>query len=242
MITLPECRNVEDGWIRGRVPREGYQRGWGLQHGGLSDAIDVDPLFQAASAASEGLSIVDHQRRKNIFLIITQFLGRLASQDIIEFGAYKGGNALFMAYLLQEMYPKACVYALDTFEGMPDVSGVDLHAKGDFRDNSPQIIEDAMKRQRLGNIRIVQGLFEDTFPSIAQNRPAFALAHIDCDIYSAVKYSQDAVRPFMTPGGYIIYDDANTSSCIGAIQAVEEMIRERDAASEQIWPHWVFRT
>ena len=45
----------------------------------------------------------------------------------------------------------------------------------------------------------------------------------------------------MTSGGYVAYDDADVSSCIGATQAVEELIIERRIHCEQIWPHFVFR-
>ena len=71
--------------------------------------------------------------------------------------------------------------------------------------------------------------------------PRFALAHIDCDIYSGVKYAQDAVWPFMAKGGYVVYDDADAPSCIGATEAVEQLVMERRLHSEQVWPHWVFR-
>ena len=69
----------------------------------------------------------------------------------------------------------------------------------------------------------------------------FGLAHIDCDIYSAVKYCQDTMWDQMCKGGYLVYDDALVSSCIGATQAVEELIMERRVHCEQIWPHAVFR-
>ena len=69
-----------------------------------------------------------------------------------------------------------------------------------------------------------------------------ALAHIDCDIYSAVAYSYDVVKPRMAAGGYIALDDACFSSCLGATEAVEELLIRRDGLhSEQIYPHFVFR-
>jgi hypothetical protein len=47
----------------------------------------------------------------------------------------------------------------------------------------------------------------------------------------------------MVDGGYIIFDDATTSTCIGATEVVEDLIIRRDGLnSEQAWPHFVFRT
>lgn len=44
------------------------------------------------------------------------------------------------------------------------------------------------------------------------------------------------------PKGYYVFDDAVSSSCIGAAEAVEEVvIREDGLLSEQIYPHRVFR-
>ncbi len=69
-----------------------------------------------------------------------------------------------------------------------------------------------------------------------------ALAHIDCDILPSVRYSYEAVRPHMVEGGYLVFDDATMSSCIGATEAVEDLLIRRDGLnSEQIHPHFVFR-
>jgi hypothetical protein len=46
----------------------------------------------------------------------------------------------------------------------------------------------------------------------------------------------------MVPGGYMVFDDATVSSCLGATEAVESLLIRRDGlSSEQIWPHFVFR-
>lgn len=174
----------------------------------------------------------------NIYLLLTKYLPRLAVRNVIEFGAYKGGNALFMAIVLREIDPTATVFALDTYGGMPETDkSRDAHSMGDFRDADLDALMAAKTKLGLDNLVPVKGLFQDTFPTLPGE---FGLAHIDCDIYSAVKYAQDAVRPRMTPGGYIVYDDAEVSSCLGATEAVEELIQSGHH-SEQIWPHFVFR-
>ena len=46
----------------------------------------------------------------------------------------------------------------------------------------------------------------------------------------------------MVPGGYLAFDDATVSSCLGATEAVESLLIRRDGLNaEQIWPHFVFR-
>jgi hypothetical protein len=133
-------------------------------------------------------------KRMDLFLILTRFLGRLGCQDIIEFGSYRGGNALFMAWILRELYPQAKVYACDTYAGMPQTDLTrDAHYAGDFADTSQADLEARRDALGLTNLIVVRGRFEETFPAIAASGAKFALAHIDCDIYSAVKYAQEEV-------------------------------------------------
>jgi predicted O-methyltransferase YrrM len=189
-----------------------------------------------------GRSVLVEENRMNIFMIIKFFLGRLRSQNIVEFGAYKGGNALFMASCLADLYPHARVMALDTFSGMPPSDpSLDLHRQGDFADANIEDLRRATMRAGIRNLEFGVGLSAETFPNVAKEVGHFGLAHIDCDIYTAVRYCQEAVTPFMVPGAYIVYDDACVSSCIGATQAVEEYIMQDRRHSEQIWPHFVFR-
>lgn len=230
----------------GRVIHDGYQRGWGIQFGALRAAVNRDPLFRAARSIArehkQTRSNVSADRLMNLFLIIRFFLKDLPKQDIVEFGSYRGGSALFMAYLLSRLYPGARVTALDTFEGMPAVdSKYDLHKAGDFRETNLAVIRARAAELELTNVSFVPGLIEDTAPSVYEHSGPFGLAHIDVDIYSAVKFAQDTVFDHIIFGGYVVYDDATDSSCIGATKAVEELIADKRLHSEQVWPHFVFR-
>jgi predicted O-methyltransferase YrrM len=241
-LSLPEFPNRVSEFVNGRNPYEGYQRGWGLQFGDLRENILTDPLYQRASQLAHGRSVVAEDRRMNMFLIIRFYLERLACRDIIEFGSWRGGNALFMAACLKELHPGALVYALDTFEGMPETDPViDLHREGDFADANFPELEAVAREHGLDNLRFVKGRFEDTAMAVYEAAGGFGLAHIDCDIYSAVKFAQDTVLTHMCRGGYLVYDDACVSSCLGATQAVEEFVMTQRIHSEQIWPQFVFR-
>lgn len=241
-MVLPEFKTRKNVFENGRNIYEGYQRGWGLQFGDLREKVLNDELYQKACELIAGRSIVTEENRMNLFLIIKYFFPSLSSQNIIEFGSYRGGSAIFMAYLLRELYPEAKLYALDTFEGMPETDAkVDLHDAGDFDDVDVEEISGYAKSLGLSNIVFVKGFFEDTLPAILDEGTEFGLAHVDCDIYSGVAYSQDAIYPRLCDRGYLVYDDACVSSCIGATQAVEEFMIERRQHSEQIWPHFVLR-
>ena len=103
-------------------------------------------------------------------------------------------------------------------------------------------LHSAAARHGLDNLEFVQGLFDDTAPAHLAAHGPIALAHIDSDIYSAIASAYEAVKRHMVRGGYYVFDDATAPSCIGATEAVEELVVRRDMLhSEQIFPQFVFR-
>ncbi len=241
---LPEFSNRSSHIRDGRNPYEGYQRGCALQNRplGVAEKIQQDPLYVDAMALSHSHSVVSDINSMNIFLIIKFFFQRLPEKHIIEFGAYKGGNAIFMAYCLKVLYPGYKVFALDTFEGMPPTDpDLDLHSENDFSDVNFLGLQKFLEENDLDNLVLVRGPFQETADSVYRQKLKFGLGHIDCDIYSAVKFAQGSVWPHLCDGGYLVYDDACTLACLGATQAVEEFIIDKKIHSEQIWPHFVFR-
>lgn len=240
---LPDFTNLAKGLRKGRNVYEGYQRGWGLQFGGLREAIVADPLYQEAIGLATGRTIMMEHNRMNIFLIMRFFLQDMERGHVVEFGSYLGGNAIFMAHVAKKLYPGMKVFALDTFEGMPDTDkAVDAHNAGDFSDVNLDELREYAAKIGLDNLEFVKGYFDDTAPTILKQARKVSLAHIDCDILPSVRSSYELVKPYMAEGGYIVLDDATMSSCIGATEAVEDLLIRRDGLnSEQIYPHFVFR-
>jgi hypothetical protein len=244
MNYLPEV-SVKKELRNGRSLHDGYQRGWGMQFSDLRAKVLDDPLYQEALLCAGGRSVMAELNRMNIFLILKYYISSLVGEigNIIEFGSYKGGNALFMAYVVKNLYPEVKVFALDTYEGMPKTDKeLDLHSEGDFSGVDLDELARIAKANNLDNLYFVKGLFEDTASNIVVNNGLFSLAHIDCDIAGAVKYSYEIVKDSMQKGGYLIFDDATVSSCLGATEVVEEVLIKRDNKNcEQIFPHYVFR-
>jgi hypothetical protein len=228
---------------RGRNIQAGYQRGWGLQFGDLIGQIHRDSLYTKAMRLARNRTVVSEQNRMNLYLVIRFGFEGLAPGHIVEFGAYRGGNALFMAAVCKELHPGTKVYAFDTFDGMPATDpNRDAHRAGDFKDSGYNDLIKVIEKEKLDNIVLVRGLFEETAPTALKDIRNVRLNHIDCDIYSAVKYSYDVSRDYMVGGGYWIFDDALYSSCIGAMEAVEETLIQRDGRfAEQVYPHLVYR-
>jgi predicted O-methyltransferase YrrM len=242
-LRLPAISSPPQGIIRGRSVHDGYVRGWGLQFDGLADRVRADGHFAECSRLAAGRAVLHELSRINLYLIIREYLPRLKPGSIVEFGSYKGGTALFMAAVAQDFLPNTRVYALDTFQGMPEGDpAIDMHGAGQFSDVDLSELRDYAREAGLNNIQFVEGRFEHSFVPNEDAIGPIALSHIDCDIRSAVAYSYEMSRSRMVPGGYIIFDDSLTASCLGATEVVEEIVIQRDKLfSEQVFPHHVFR-
>jgi len=239
---LPEP-SVENCVRKGRNLYEGYQRGIGLAFSNLGTRIAADPDFHRARALAGSRTIVDEAKLANIFLLIKFFLPRLPFGHIVEFGSYRGGSAIFMASLAQKFLPGVEVFGFDTFAGMPATDrAVDAHRAGGFSDVDLTELHRYVEWAGVRNVTFVKGYFEETAAAVLKQQHSVAFCHIDCDIRSAVEYAYDIARPCMVPGGYWVFDDPLSADCLGAAEAVEDILIKRDGLnSEQVDPHYVFR-
>lgn len=240
---LKALLSIPPNYRNGRSIRDGHVRGTGLQFGNLKNLIANDPLYQEALSIAAGRTIQYEENRMNIFLLMKFFFGNLPSGHIVEFGSFRGGSAIFMAKVCSILHPGMNVYAFDTFAGMPQTdSNIDAHRAGDFKDVDFDELNEYINSLGLTNLKLIRGMFEDTAPTALATIDGIRMAHIDCDIRSAVAYSYSASLPKMVPGGYIVFDDAIFSSCLGATEVVEDLVIRRDGLnSEQVYPHFVFR-
>jgi hypothetical protein len=235
---------MERVFEHGRCLYDGYQRSTPMKYGSLGEEIWRDPAYRKAIKAAklpDVKSMVDETRFMNLFLLIKFFMRGLGSQNIIEFGAFRGGSAVFMATLLAEYYPAARIFSLDTFAGLPPLAaGVDKPPQ-DFLAVDLERTRKTARALGLKNLEFVQGLIEDTAPEACRSLGSIGLAHIDVVLYGPSVFAQDIAWEYMTPDGYIVQDDALEPTCPGATLAVENLIRERGLSIEQIWPQIVFR-
>lgn len=240
---IPEFPGVPSGLINGRSIADGYARGWGLQYGGLLKKVLGDPLYIEAMRLARGRTVQEESRRANLFLLLKFYVSKLPPGDIIEFGSFRGGSAIFMARVCAGLGLKSEVWALDTFTGMPTTDkNIDAHRAGDFQETEIEGLKAYSAKCGLHNLHWIPGLFEHTTKGVLDKSRKMVIAHIDCDIRSAVQFSYNAVKPHMVDGGYIVFDDATTSSCLGATEVVENEVIRRDLLNcEQISPHFVFR-
>jgi cephalosporin hydroxylase len=240
---LPEVA-IDAPSSSGRSLYDGYRRGVGLQFYGATQKILYDSDFREARELAGSRSILGESNLCNLFLIIKFYLPRLPVGHIVEFGSYRGGSAIFMAALARKFLPECKVLGFDTFAGMPATDQrVDHHRPGSFAD--VDLAELRSYAAMIGlddHLEFVQGNFADTAIPTMHNIGSVVLAHLDCDIRSAIQCAYDATKPYMVSGGYWILDDPLVSDCLGAAEAMEDLLIRRDGLnSEQVYPHYVFR-
>lgn len=229
--------------LGGRDIGAGHLRGWGLEFTPvIHDRLAEDPVFQAAIQASRDRgSLLTPHKLENLYLIIRY---AMSDGDIYEFGSFCGGSAVFMASILKSLEIPAKVFAFDTFEGMPKTDAVrDLHGQGDFAETGYSELLTYIEEQGLADhIETVKGEFNTTLPAILRRGGKVGLAHVDCDIYEPIKYVVRETIPSMSAAAHIVFDDPLHGSCLGAFDAVQEVvIRDLGLTAEQAYPHLVFR-
>jgi len=231
----------------GRDVRSGHLRGWALEYADIQKAlIGPDPHWiKASGLAKKRGTLMSEVKMANLFLVVKYALRGVEPLNIIEFGSYRGGGAVFFAALLEVLGRKGVVHALDTFGGMPATNpDMDLHGKGDFNDCDLPGLKDFLAAEGLAQRVVLQeGLFTDTLPGIEASGTRFALMHCDCDIYEGVLLSCERHVNFMLPEAFLVFDDPLHGSCLGAFAAIEEvLISAMGLRAEQVFPHLVYRS
>lgn len=143
--------------------------------------------------------------------------------ELWECGVYRGGTALLLRMLRDEIPIKKTIRLFDSFEGMPltDVDK-DVHKKGDFANTSLNSVQ-----QVVGVIGVDYhvGFIPDTFAGLNFERIAFA--HVDLDLHDAILESCRYIYPRLSKGGVIVFDDYGFPSCPGARIAVDNFFRDK---------------
>lgn len=141
--------------------------------------------------------------------------------DFWECGVYKGGTARLLAQVIEDAdaASKRRLHLFDSFQGMPATDeDRDLHRQGDFADTSLKGVQSAVGHDHLVDYH--EGFIPATFRGL--EKATIAFAHIDVDLYQAVKDCCEFVFPRLLVGGVMVFDDYGFPTCLGARHAVDE--------------------
>lgn len=139
-----------------------------------------------------------------------------------ECGVYKGGSSVLIA----NVSPERKHYALDTFEGFPDViSNADVLEKEEhFSDVSIAEIQKMFGDYK--NIVMLKGKFSESFEKMYDE--IFSFVYIDADLYVSTVECLNFFYPRLSKGGIMLFDDYLLPITAGVKKAVDEFFAAKD--------------
>jgi hypothetical protein len=135
--------------------------------------------------------------------------------DVLEAGVWRGGASILMeAVLAVHDATDRAVWVCDSFAGLPkpnpdrypadrgDLFWTQRHLAVSLEDVRGNFERYGMLRD---NVRFVEGLFQETLPSLPVER--LAVLRADADMYESTTTVLDHLYSKVSPGGFVIIDD-----------------------------------
>jgi predicted O-methyltransferase YrrM len=178
------------------------------------------PVFSeiAGRIISDRRTTMNYDRLYTLWQAVTA-----ASPDapIIEIGSWRGGSARFMAETLLAHDRTPRLYLCDTFAGHAETDAeIDTshHESGKFEDTSAEAV--AQYLAGYPAVELVVGDIAQTSGGLPDE--AYALVHLDVDVYPTTAYCLRHFAPRLAPGALMVIDDYATRTCPGVKQAADE--------------------
>ena len=137
--------------------------------------------------------------------------------DYLEFGVFRGGH-----FIATYLFAQKCglnsmrFHAFDSFEGLPEVSGLDKIAPKQFEQGEYacdlETFKSIIKKNgvSLDKVTITEGWFDKTLNDETKKKLAISKAAIiwlDCDFYESTVPVMNFITDFVQNGTIIIFDD-----------------------------------
>ncbi|HVH71034.1 MAG TPA: TylF/MycF/NovP-related O-methyltransferase [Candidatus Dormibacteraeota bacterium] len=173
-------------------------------------------------------TMVDADRIQNLARLAQRVEDEQIPGDVVECGVYKGGTAALLARTVTHSRLPRTLWLFDVFNGMPAATSDDgaeaTSWVGNLKSSAPRV-ERLLRRTGadLSRVRIVPGLFQETFPSV--HIPQIALLNLDADWYESVRLCLETFYDAVVPRGFISIDDYGAWP--GCRLAVDEFFRAR---------------
>jgi len=140
--------------------------------------------------------------------------------DYAEFGVFKGTTFGYAAKVFAALFPAMRFLAFDSFEGLPEPTGLDQAEDGfasgffagQFACSEQEFTANVLQASCLApeRLRTIKGWFDKTLvPQTAQNLGLDKLAAvwIDCDLYESTVPVLDFILPRLSVGTVVLFDD-----------------------------------
>jgi hypothetical protein len=161
---------------------------------------------------------------------------------VIEFGTRWGRN-LALFHTLRTLYEPYNIFrrivAFDTFEGFPSVAPEDgdaeavakgvLSVTAGYENFLAELLsthERLAPRSHLQKFELVKGDVTETLPRYLDEHPEtiIALAYFDMDLYEPTKKCLDLIKPYLTKGSVVGFDELTINEYPGETVAFRESL------------------
>ena len=165
--------------------------------------------------SSEVLTLIEKNFFVKIKSIVEEIMELQVEGDLVFIGTFKGGGALYLKALFEELGFKNNCWLFDSFEGFNNslLNKEENQSINLFTDNGKFFNQPTEKSvQKLfkdycldSDLQIVNGFIEDSFSKVAIEKIAFL--HLDLDIYSSTLFALEAYYPKISKNGWVVIDD-----------------------------------
>jgi hypothetical protein len=188
--------------------------------------IDFDHLPELRDLAPQWISgnafygAGDLPRLYALSMNVRQVLSEGIQGSFAELGVYRGNSAAVLAHYARSAGRR--LFLFDTFAGFDsrDLRGVDENMEAAFGDTSMELV-----RRTVGDgaTTYVKGYFPQSMTAEAAAE-AYAVVHLDCDLYEPMRAAIAFFYARLAPGGLIIVHDYANPCWVGVKQAIDEFM------------------
>lgn len=161
-------------------------------------------------------TMIGYKRLTNIENCINTIKEDRIDGDLIETGVWRGGAAIFMKAVLNELkiYVKM-LWLADSFQGLPKPKGKypldklsNLHKQRILKVSKEEVEENFKLYDLLDDqVKFIEGWFDETLPKAPIEK--LSLLRLDGDLYESTIIALESLYPKLAIGGFVIIDDFN---------------------------------
>jgi O-methyltransferase len=184
-------------------------------------------------------SMLSLARLDNVQYCVERVLEDGIPGDLIETGVMRGGTVILMRAILRAHgVSDRCVWAADSFEGLPapnverypEDTGAAWHLRP-LTEVAVEYVQRNFERYGLldSQVKFLRGWFRDTLHTAPVRQ--LALLRLDGDLYESTMDALVPLYPKLSPGGFVIVDDFNLPMCR---KAVEDYRQQHSITDEMV--------
>jgi hypothetical protein len=186
------------------------------------------------------------RRHQMLDLLSTDALYRMALDVpgiIVEFGVRYGrhlGTLVALRGVYEPYNPLRRIIGFDTFTGFPEPAEVDRVGPTAYRgrfavpDDYPAYLREVLEAHEIGDFFghvtrrsvLIEGDVCETLPRFLADNPhtVIALAYFDMDLYEPSRAALEAIRPYLTRGSILAFDELDNPKWPGENIAMRELM------------------